>query len=140
MVVDGSNQKNQMKPADINYWEASNLVKKDYQMLTHANLNAANAPPPKPPEVSDNLAGYKPVLQWLGTLPEPYRSAAISQHDGDNRDVSRLWTALCYFRSWNETMEGYNFWSEVAYAVERKEPLPPYPITVNDLCSCLEKI
>ena len=57
----------------------------------------------------------KTVEQWLGTLPEPYRTQALSQIDPrftGEEEVS-LSEAIMLMVDWEDTAEGFTYWNAV---------------------------
>lgn len=79
--------------------------------------------------------------EWLETLPEPYRSAALSQRTGFDLEVDSLYKAVGNFAVWSATREGHDFWEDVHNAIEAITPLPTYSHWgIEDLCSALTHI
>ena len=101
----------------------------------------------------------KTVEQWLETLPEPYRTQAISQIDtgiNKSRPIESLNETLRQFAVWGSTKEGYFYWQAV-YSWTRGEgklpeqsswkplevegifviPPPPFSTTLRRICGYL---
>lgn len=92
----------------------------------------------------------KHPTDWFEELPEPYRSAAIEGytkhpklkgnfHDSYLNGCNSLEKAICSFK-WGKTVEGWDFWGEVEMNVRKGISLPPYPYTIEDLCSVLDSL
>lgn len=90
------------------------------------------------------------IKELLSELPEPYKSAAISQMDEGYYGVrysalSDLGDALSIFTDWESTLEGQKFWYSVHKALMDNLyqrscgiQLPPYPSeTIDKLCSVI---
>lgn len=66
-------------------------------------------------------------------LPEPYRTAAISQASKDESffvKTKNIVEAIYIFQLWEDTKEGYDFWHNVKdhfWLPEDYPKLPPYP-------------
>ena len=69
----------------------------------------------------------KTIREWLQELPDGYRERALVQADAEaldapNADMSE---ALYGFKTWADTEEGFEFWSEVRQHYAIGTALPP---------------
>ena len=55
----------------------------------------------------------KTILEWLEELPEPYRSQAIKNYDGEFKDAATLSDALAYAFSWYASPEKKDYWKDL---------------------------
>jgi len=69
----------------------------------------------------------KTVGEWLEELPEPYRTAAISQAVLKKKTASSIRESIGVFTQWDETKEGSDFWYAVYNHFCEPNDLPPYP-------------
>jgi hypothetical protein len=72
----------------------------------------------------------KTVEQWLKTLPEPYKSKALSyaKKEGNlNKIEGYRYYSILYGFNWLKTKEGGEFWKSVFLRLIEKRPLPPFP-------------
>jgi len=84
------------------------------------------------PKEPDKVEACK---KYLEQLPEPYRTAALSQMNVEyvnKKDFCQsIKDAVIRFNSWTDTSENYIFWSAVHRSYHEGTPLPSYPITTE---------
>lgn len=71
----------------------------------------------------------KTILEHLKELPEPWRTAAISQCDEskENVKVCSLLEAVDKFADYRSTKEAYKAWNGLLQSMRRNTPYPEYP-------------
>jgi hypothetical protein len=72
----------------------------------------------------------KTIRQWLETLPEPYRSAAIRNAENDvpttiEEQCDSLSEALSNSAYWSKTPEGHDYWGELYDRLCHEEAVTP---------------
>ena len=74
----------------------------------------------------------KPITEWLKELPDGYREQALAQYDGEEKSSRSIGSAIALFATWEDTIEGQNFWADVIEHYRTGSPLPPLPSPTND--------
>lgn len=65
----------------------------------------------------------KTIKQWLKTLKEPYKTKAIQQTDKhilDSKAKDLITSLYCMF-DWDNSFEGYEYWSDLASSLVNAE-------------------
>jgi len=55
----------------------------------------------------------KPILTWLQSLPEPYRSQAVKNCVRPNQVVATLQQAIYWAFDWGYSAEGIDYWADL---------------------------
>jgi hypothetical protein len=83
----------------------------------------------------------KPILEWYEDLPEPIRSQAIANYDGEYPVAASLHMSLRRGFYWQK-YEGDEYWEEITDKAEAGEYTPPPTIeqALSDLTKTLEEM
>jgi len=63
----------------------------------------------------------KTIKQWLETLPEPYRSQALENWDGESRKVKSSSAAIGSAFKWWKSPEGIKYWENFYYLLSKQD-------------------
>ena len=72
----------------------------------------------------------KTIKEWLEELPDGYRERALNHAANNTRELAiekSIDGALAGGFVWKETLEGKEFWHDVAMHYSSDLPLPPLP-------------
>ena len=85
------------------------------------------------------------IREWVKELPSEYQTSILSQSNELDMECVDLRRVLVYFFPWDETVEGYDFWSVIESLVLLQEPIPDYHeliyrngILINDIEAVIE--
>lgn len=91
------------------------------------------------------------IEEWLGMLPEPYRSKALverektSEHHNANKTAKDLIEALEDGFSWEFSSDGFEYWIRVRDRAEAgefdampQEHMPPDKLSISDHLKAIE--
>lgn len=82
----------------------------------------------------------RPVLEWYEDLPEPYRSQAIENYDGNVEFAGSQENAIAYGFLWKKTPQGqgFDYWFNISIRARRGEFDTPLT-KLHSLIAVLEK-
>jgi hypothetical protein len=66
----------------------------------------------------------KTILEWYEQLPEPIRSQAIENFNGMIGYVSDVADATISGFTWNDTPQGWHYWSDIHAKAQREFDAP----------------
>ena len=67
---------------------------------------------------------YKPIIDWLNTLPKGYRELALENYTYEKKEAFNMPSALINAFDWKTTRQGYMFWDAVCTHYETGANLP----------------
>ena len=85
----------------------------------------------------------KTILEWYEELPEPIRSQAIANYDGEYLVADSLTNAISRGFYWGKSPEGQDYWQDIENKAEEGEyDPPPTPLeqSLSDLTKTLEEM